>query len=199
MSGALRPMQRSRAIAFWAAVLVAIGATCAANPVERVYYDGFAGVMTENRWHDVFDPSRARLAGSGLLGVGIGWERQIAQSRFHFGVQLQAVAHAGKQDHFEFNVPVVLRYVPRRPKPRSLKSVAFALGLSHATKVPQVEVDRTGESQRTFAYWFAELEFAFPDPDKNLFMRLHHRSDAYGAFEADSGSTAITFGLRIPM
>ncbi|WP_432816898.1 hypothetical protein [Sulfitobacter sp. JB4-11] len=193
----LRRLGWKGAIAFCAVLLTGVAA-CAADPSERVYIDRFAGVMTQNRWHDVFDPSRVQLADSILLGVGIGWQRQIAQSRFHFGIEVQAVAHAGRQDHFEFNLPVVLRYVPRRPFPRQLKSAAFALGLSHATKVPQVELDRTGESQRTFAYWFGELEFSLPDPQNSLFLRLHHRSDAYGFFDADSGSTAVTFGLRVP-
>ncbi|NNE54151.1 MAG: hypothetical protein HKN30_17315 [Sulfitobacter sp.] len=163
---------------------------------QRWYLDRFAGIMSENRWHEVFDPSRAKFADSGLLGVGLGWERQIGKSRFHFGVQGQAVVHFGRQDHFEFNVPVILRYVPRNPVPRWLKSASFGLGLSYATKVPQVEVDRTGESQRTFAYWLTELEFDTALPDSSLFVRLHHRSDAFGAFEADSGSTAVSFGWR---
>jgi hypothetical protein len=69
--------------------------------------------------------------------------------------------------------------------------------VSHATKIPQVELDRTGESQRNFAYWLAEVETVGPNPDQSLFFRLHHRSDAYGLYSAKGGSTALSFGLRI--
>lgn len=160
------------------------------------YIDRFVGVLTENRWHDVFDPSRASFAESYLLGGSIGWERRIGQSRFRYGVQLQGVAHFGRQDHFEINLPFVLRYVPRTPWPDWFNSAAFGLGLSHATKVPQVEVDRSGASQRNFAYWFAEIETRHRRRDTRWFFRLHHRSDAYGLFEQDSGSTAVVLGWR---
>lgn len=170
----------------------------AAEPTSRFYVDLFTGVMTENRYHDVFLPSKLDLADSGLLGVGIAWERQIASSRFHFGAQLQAVAHAGRQDHFEFNLPLIIRYVPRNPVPRWLKSTSFGLGLSHATKIPQVELDRTGDSQRNFFYWLAEIEVSTANPNTDMFFRLHHRSDGYGYFEADGGSTALSFGWRMP-
>lgn len=179
------------------ALVFGVASTAVSDPAGRFYVDGFLGVMTENRFHEVFDPSKLDLADSGLLGVGIGWERQIADSRFHLGFQFQAVAHAGRQDHLEFNLPVVIRYTPRRPVPRWLKSTSFGLGLSHATKVPQVEVDRTGESQRTFAYWLAEVEMKLPDPQRSMFVRLHHRSDAYGAFDANGGSTALSVGWRM--
>ncbi len=174
---------------------------CVAVPVQAQtptgwYVDGFAGAMTENRWHDVFDPSRASFAGSYLLGGGIGWERQIGKSRFRYGVQLQGVGHFGSQDHFEINLPVVLRYVPRAPRPKWFNSAAFGLGVSHATKVPRVEIDRSGASQRNFAYWFAEIETRHARRDTTLFFRLHHRSDAYGLFEENSGSTAVVLGWR---
>ncbi|MFC6638044.1 hypothetical protein GV827_07370 [Sulfitobacter sp. JBTF-M27] len=189
--------------AFWIMQISAIAillnvSAASAESRHRFYFDTFAGVLTENRFYEVFDPSELKLASSGLLGVGIGWERQISDSRFHLGLQFQAVAHAGRQDHLEFNLPVVLRYVPPRPVPRWLKSASFGLGLSHATKVPQVELDRTGESQRTFAYWLAEVEVSLPRSDNSMFFRLHHRSDAYGGFEANGGSTALAFGWRVP-
>ncbi|MEW9920782.1 hypothetical protein AB2B41_14295 [Marimonas sp. MJW-29] len=169
-----------------------------ADETRRLYLDAFGAVLTKNTFEQAVDPFAVEFADSYLIGVGIGWERRIARSRFHFGAQFQAVAHAGRQDHFEFNLPLVLRYVPPDPWPRWLESASFGLGLSHATKVPQVEIDRTGESQRTFAYWLAELEIDTGHPENTMFVRLHHRSDAFGAFEAESGSTALSVGWRMP-
>lgn len=196
VGGAIRAPLALSLITALAVMVRAVPST--AEPSSRTYVDVFTGIMTENRYHDVFLPSRLDLADSALLGLGIGWERQIASSRFHFGAQLHAVAHAGRQDHFEFNLPLIIRYVPRNPVPAWLKSTSFGLGLSHATKVPQVELDRTGESQRNFVYWLAEIEVSTPNPGADIFFRLHHRSDGYGFFEADGGSTALSFGWRMP-
>ena len=195
----LRRLVRGVLIVQLSAMAIIFSASASgAESRHRFYFDTFAAVMTENRFYEVFDPSELKLANSGLLGVGIGWDRRISNSRFHFGVQFQAVAHAGRQDHLEFNLPLVLRYTPPHPVPRWLKSASFGLGLSHATKVPQVELDRTGESQRTYAYWLTEVEVSMPRSDNSMFFRLHHRSDAYGAFEANGGSTALAFGWRVP-
>ena len=160
------------------------------------YYTGYLGVMTENRWHEVFSPGDLDLADSGLAGVALGWDRQIGTSRFSYGFELQALGHFGRQDHFEFNLPFIIRYTPDNPFPRRLKSMAFGLGLSHATKIPQVEIDRKGRSQRNFVYWMADAEFTLPRPDTSLFFRLHHRSDGYGIYDVSSGSTGIVLGWR---
>lgn len=181
------------------AVLMLIGTLAQADPDHRFYFDRFAGVMTEGVWEQALNPFEADFADSALVGVGFGWDRRLGQGRFRFGAEVQAVAHAGRQDHFEVNAMAVLRYLPPNPVPRRFESFAFGLGLSHASEVPQVEIDRSGASQRTFVYWYGELEFDLPDVDNSAFLRLHHRSDGYGFFETDSGSTAITIGLRVPM
>ena len=168
----------------------------AAQAEDRRYYSGFTGTVTTNRWHEIFDPGKLDLAGSGLLGVGVGWERQIRDSRFSYGFEAQAVGHFGHQDHFEFNFPVILRYTPNRPFPRRLESAAFGIGLSYATKIPQVEIDRKGASQKSYVYWMAEAGFATNLPDAKVYFRLHHRSDGYGLFKVSSGSTALVLGLR---
>ncbi|WP_299649220.1 hypothetical protein [uncultured Tateyamaria sp.] len=160
------------------------------------YYTGFVGIMTENRWHDVVTPGRLELADSALIGFGLGWDRQIGTSRFSYGFELQALRHFGRQDHFEVNLPIVMRYRPENPVPQALTSVAFGLGVSHATEIPQVEIDRKGASQQNFFYWMAEAEFALTSLDTSLYFRLHHRSDGYGIYDVDSGSTGLVVGWR---
>ncbi len=167
-----------------------------AHAEGRWYYSGYLGVMTENRWHEVITPGELDLADSGLVGGSVGWDRQIGASRFSYGFEVQALKHFGRQDHFEFNLPLVLRYTPRKPFPRQLNSVSFGIGLSHATEIPQVEVDRKGVSQRNFVYWMADVEFSLPRPETSVFFRLHHRSDGYGIYDVSSGSTGLVLGLR---
>jgi hypothetical protein len=181
----------SRIILF--AILCPLGVG-AANAQGKWYYTVFFGVMTENRWHEVFSPGDLQLAASDLVGLGIGWDRQIAASRFRYGFEMQALRHFGRQDHYEFNLPIVLRYVPANPVPRWLKTVAFGIGVSHATKVPQVEIDRKGESQRNFVYWMADVQFVQRRPGTSVYFRLHHRSDGYGLYDVSSGSTALVLG-----
>lgn len=163
---------------------------------DRWHGTVFAGSMTTNAWEEVFDPNMLEFAGSGLIGVALGWDRPIGDSRFRYGFEAQIVGHAGRQDHLEFNVPIVIRYTPERPWPRRLKSLAFGIGLSHATKPPQVEIDRDGESQKDLIYWMAEFEISRPDPKSSLYFRLHHRSNAYGFYEVEAGSTGLVLGWR---
>jgi hypothetical protein len=181
------------------AIIVAVIFTLpvgAARAEAQWYYTGFLGVMTENVWYEVFSPGSIDFAGSGLVGVGLGWERPIGNSRFSYGLELQAVSHFGRQDHFEFNLPVVLRYRPENPVLPRLHSVAFGLGISHATKIPRVETDRKGTSTRNFVYWMADMEFTLPRPDTSMYVRLHHRSDGYGFYDVSGGSTGVVFGWR---
>ena len=162
----------------------------------RWHATGFVGTMTENEWEKVFDPSQLKFAGSNLIGIALGWDRPTGDSRYSIGFEAQAVGHFGRQDHLEFNLPLVLRYTPSQPRAFRFKSVAFGIGPSHATKIPQVEIDRKGDSQKNLIYWMAEVEFTRPQPDQSLYFRLHHRSDGFGLLKVSSGSTGLVLGWR---
>ena len=101
----------------------------------------------------------------------------------------------GDQNHMEFNIPAVLRYDLPQPLP-ILRSVAFLLGMSYATEVPDYEVATRGESQQLMAYWAMEAEFGPADSRNSVFTRLHHRSGAFGTVADEGGSNAIVLGLR---
>ena len=152
------------------------------------------GTLTTGSWHEAINPGKIDLADTYMNGGAVSWERPIGRSRMHIGIEAQLLAHAGRQDHFELNVPVVLRYVPDTPP--GLTSVAAGLGLSYASKIPQVEIDRNGASQRLFVYWMAEVELPLANPDRSAVLRRQHRSDGYGLFDVDAGSTGFVFGLR---
>lgn len=178
------------------ALIIGFAAHAPASAEGRWHASGFAGTMTENEWEKIFDPGELEFAGSGLIGAAVGWDRPIGDSRYSIGFEAQAVGHFGRQDHFEFNLPLVLRYTPPQPRPLRFKSAAFGIGPSHATKIPQVEIDRKGESQRNLIYWMAEIEFTRPQPDESLYFRLHHRSDGFGLLKVSSGSTGLVLGWR---
>ncbi|MEO0936741.1 MAG: hypothetical protein AAFY38_01155 [Pseudomonadota bacterium] len=178
-----------KAIAF---ALCLIAGSAAAE--GRWHASGAAGVLTNGSWHEALWPPEVDFADSYMLAAAIGWDRQLGNGPFRLGVEAQLTAHAGTQDHFELSVPVTLRYM--LPESRFFHSIGGGIGLSYATDVPEVEIARSGASQQFLLHWMAEIEFARPDPDSTLFLRLHHRSDAYGLFSVDAGSNAYLFGFR---
>ena len=156
----------------------------------------FGGQMTDNHWEETLIPWEIDLLDSYLLGVGVGYEWTLGLPRTSIGLEAQMVTHFGRQDHIEFNLPLVIRYYPERPVLPALDSMAFGIGLSTATKNPQTEVDRDVETTKTLVYWMGELAFRLPREDRELIFRIHHRSDAYGVFPKDSGSNALAVGIR---
>ncbi|SPH17774.1 hypothetical protein DEA8626_01301 [Defluviimonas aquaemixtae] len=189
-----RKWQSSAAVAFGLALSLA--ASEAAMATERWSLTGFAGVMTDNVWEDSLQPWKVEFIESGLIGVGLGYSLPIWREGLSIGPELQAVKHFGRQSHLEFNLPVVVRYRPRRHRFAALEGYAFGIGLSYASEIPQTEIDRDGASSHFLAYWMAELEFSLPREGLSLVARLHHRSDAYGLFATDSGANALVIGLR---
>lgn len=154
----------------------------------------FAGALTTGSWHDAVRPWEVEFAEAWMIGASVGWDRSIGTTPIRWGIEAQLSAHVGRQDHFELSVPMLLRYRAQGTSP--VRSLAAGLGLSYASKVPQVEIDRNGASQRLFVHWMAEIEFGAPNQTRNTVLRLHHRSDGYGLFDVDAGSTAIVVGLR---
>jgi len=168
------------------------GAPNAAEPERFVW--GAAGALTTGSWHEALRPNTLDFADSYMIAGAVGWDRPLGNSRWRLGLEAQLTAHAGVQDHFELSVPVTLRY--HIGEDRFVRSLAGGLGLSYATEVPEVEIIRNGASQRLFVHWMAEVEFSSPRPDRATFLRLHHRSDGYGVFDVDAGSTGWLFGVR---
>ncbi len=160
----------------------------------RTSFAGFGGVMTDNTWEDViFETGSLTFRDAGAVGASVSREWPLGRAGF-VGLEAAALQHFGEQTHQEVSAPVYLRSV--RPEPALIPNLAYGLGLSYATRVPEVEVDRTGESQRLLAYWFIELEFGGAQARTRPFFRLHHRSDAFGVFPNDTGSNLLLLGLR---
>ena len=155
----------------------------------------FGGVHVAQNWEEVFaDPANIEWRDTVLLGAAYGRAWDTRFPTVSVGFELQALKHAGEQDHFEFNLPAFLRLRP--PDLVPVRSFGFGFGLSYATEVPQVEVLRKGESQQLLFYWAIEAEFGPKNGALSTFARLHHRSDGFGFFEADTGSNVFVVGLR---
>lgn len=145
-------------------------------------------------WEDVFiAPGDLDWRDSGIVGVALGRDWPVA-ANLSIGVEGQVVAHFGEQDHAELNLPVFLRYEPDRLRP--LRSLAFGMGPSYATDIPEIEVETRGGSQRALLYWAIEIEATSPMPETALFGRLHHRSNGFGSIADKGGSNVIVLGLR---
>jgi hypothetical protein len=189
----------SLALAGWvAASFLSAGGAAAGNwPVVERQASFFAGQHIANTWGDVFDPSEQLEYGDvGIVGVAVGksWRRE-QDSRLSLGFEFQAVGQFGEQDHLEFNLPAVVRYDLPQPLP-VLRSLAFLLGLSYATDVPEYEIETRDESQQWMAYWALEAEFGPASARNSFFTRLHHRSGAFGTVADGGGSNVIVLGVR---
>lgn len=154
---------------------------------------GYVGLMTEDRVEELFDGPD--WADAQLVGYALAYDRPL-NDFWSVGFELQATYHFGEQSYGEFGLPITIRYRPEDPWLRSIEGFAFGLGMSHTTKVPDVEVDTRGESQRNLFYWLLETEFRTRDPKTSWFVRIHHRSDAWGTLEKEGGSNALAIGLR---
>lgn len=156
----------------------------------------FAGKHLDNTWQEVFDTSdEYEWANAGLVGVAWGRDWRRPGAPFSFGFEIQADYQFGDQYHFEFNLPLVLRYhLPERVP--ALRSLAFGVGPSYATEVPDYEVESRGDSQQFLMYWAMEAEFGLRDGANSGFLRLHHRSGMFGVVADEGASNALVVGLR---
>jgi len=165
---------------------------------EVTYYvSGFAGQLTNNSHHEVWlPPWDVEWLDSYILGAAIGFEQPTGWSSVDIGAEAQLVKWFGNQTHWELNaMPVIGRYrFDGRAGP--LRSLAFGLGFSYASEVPAEELVRDGNSNRFLIYWSAEIEFGDTEGRLSPFVKLHHRSNAFGLIEEEAGSNTVAIGLR---
>lgn len=154
------------------------------------------GQMTDNEWGDLFDDwGSVSFRDATVLGVGGQLEWPVWRIGY-IGIEGQALLWFGEQDHLELTLPIFIR----TPRPRQvwLPALSYGLGLSYATEPSESEIARTGSSTELLAHWFIEMEFGNAETRFRPYLRLHHRSDAGGFFDADTGSNVLMLGLRRP-
>jgi hypothetical protein len=186
----------------FAGAILAVGLTVArvsatSEPDATWWWAYQTGVMTDDRAAEALNPSRTRFTENYLLGFVLGYDRQIGQSRFSIGAEFQANAHFGDQGFYEIVAPVSVRYHPDQSWGNAFDSFAFGFGYSHYSELSNLELENyDGMSRRNLFYWYLEAEFAELASGDNLFIRLHHRSNAYDTVEPNGGSNVWTIGFR---
>jgi hypothetical protein len=179
-----------------ACLLAASSATQADAPPKERAFTIYTGKMTDDDWPKSLTPS-VELVDSKLAAVA--WSQVFHRSSsqpWSLEWEANAVKHWGVQDHWEYNLAVGGRW-HRFPWSNTVRtSLAFGLGPSYATEIPQVEINRGDESQKWLVFWYLELALGPPDSDWSGILRLHHRSDAFGALGDATSSNALTAGVR---
>lgn len=174
----------------------ALWAAFAEAAAEERHSSLFGGIHTRDSWQDHFlDPAGLETYDQGLLGIALALEWPTRFRRLGVGLEGQIVLHLGDgQSYAQVNLPVVVRYTPNRAGP--FRSFAYGLGPSYASDIPEVEIDKGGSSQRALFYWLIEAEFGTIATGLTPFLRLHHRSNGFEAFDSEGSSNAVVIGVR---
>ena len=106
----------------------------------------------------------------------------------------------GNDEHtiYEFNPYIIFRWANWPWNDRVVTSLALAEGVSYVTSVPALERRDNENTRRLLNYLMFEITLAAPStPNLQFVVRIHHRSGAYGLYQADnSGSNVIGAGIR---
>lgn len=157
----------------------------------------YGGVMTDDNWRQSLS-GQAGLVDSHILVGAMGWTFYRPANRL-WSLELEAnvARHFGIQDHYEFNAPVLTLRWDSFPWDKVLDtSLAYGLGPSYATKLPEYERQKSGDTEQFLLFWHIEAALGLPGSNWSTILRLHHRSSGYGMFADKGGSNILTMGLR---
>jgi hypothetical protein len=157
---------------------------------------GFGGLVTLNPWEEVLTVLPIEGAGAGIVGVAGAAHLDLPIRGLEIAAEVQLARYVGRQQSWEVNlVPAMIRWRPDTA-PGPLASLAFGLGFSQASAPPAVEIRRGGDSSREKWYWVMEAGFAAARPDREIVLRLHHRSTGNGSIGFGGSTNAVVIGLR---
>ncbi len=175
---------------------ILLASTAAAEPL-RNSLNLYWGRLSSNHWEEVLEPGELDLVDSWLVAGSYARRLGGIDDLLSFEAEGQLVRHYQRQVHWEINLLATLRWEAFPWDDWLDTSLAFGLGPSLATRVPEVEVETEGGSRRLLAYWMLEAAVSLPDyPRLALIARLHHRSEAYGLLAERGGSNAPAIGLK---
>ena len=156
----------------------------------------FGGWMTDNNWEEAITPWNLEFRDTTLVGIAGSRRMWRYDDDISFEIEGQIVRHFGDQDHWELNLPIIVRWETFPWNDLIDTSVAFGLGPSYASQVPKDEIAKDGDSQRWLVYWVLELAMGLPETVWGGIFRLHHRSGAFGIVADKGGSNVLAVGLR---
>jgi hypothetical protein len=175
------------ALAFWAT-----GATADPRPSVLV----FAGPVSLNDAFEVLTADDVEYADAFVTGVSGGLTWDLPNPRWRYSAEMQLAKYFGSQTSWEVNVvPAMIHYVPKNPL-GPLESFGFGLGFSYATEPPEIELARGEDTTREKWYWTLEAAFDTGNPDRELVLRIHHRSTGVDTIGTGRSTNAVVVGLR---
>jgi hypothetical protein len=182
--------------------LLAISPLCDAGGVARpnavTWYA--ARISEERTWQHVLrNPFGADYADAYLAAGSFAraWSEEF-DGGLRVESEINVAYNFGGQDHWEFNVaPIQLRWQRFPWSDRLRTTVAFGLGASYATELPEVEIAIEGDTRQWLIFWIMEVTAGPRDGPWSVVLRLHHRSTGWGLMGTDDGGmNAPGLGLR---
>lgn len=120
---------------------------------------------------------------------------------FHIEPELGFAKRFGDAQELELWAAIYFRwlYFPWNHILRT--TIGVPTGLNYASGIPEFELGRAGNKSNKTSRWMhflaPEVTFAFPEKDsREIFVRFHHRSGAYGLITDYGGIQFLTFGAR---
>jgi hypothetical protein len=157
----------------------------------------YGGQLTKEKWEQAILPG-ADFADARIVVAALSWTAfRSFDGRWSCELEAQAGKYDGDQNHWELNLPIIGFRWHRFPWDDHLAtSLAWGIGPSYATRVPEIELETNDSSSQWLIYWFGELTLGLPTARWEILLRLHHRSDGFGLVADDGGSNALCAGLR---
>lgn len=193
----MNPLHTLKALCLLSATLLLCFQTPALANGTNFAASLYGGVMTDDNWRQSIS-GQADTVDSQLLAGALAWTFYRPDHEL-WSLELEAnvARHFGIQDHFEFNAPILTVRWDYFPWDKVLDtSLAYGLGPSYATRVPEYERRKSGDTEQLMLFWHIEADFGLPESSWSTFLRLHHRSSGYGMFADKGGSNVLTMGLR---
>lgn len=161
----------------------------------------FGGRYTDAYFDRSFMPFSASYEDNFALGAG--YQHFFAQplSDWHVGAEVGVAFRGGVVVSGEVWAGAVARYDGFQLGENLRVSPSFTFGLSAITNSMGIEAQRAAERQAdpsVLFYLAPEVSFSRVDnPDTELFLRLHHRSGAWGTLgNMGDGANAQVIGIR---
>ena len=174
-------------------------AACAQETRDKAASFYVGRISSVNAWHDLIkDPANAEFVDAYIAVAALSQVvGRYSDDRLTLEVEGQVGYNFGDQSHWEINLVAGPRWRQFPWNDVVATSVAFGLGLSMASEVPEVEVELEGASEQLLIYWNADVTLGPPRSNWAVLLRLHHRSGGFGSIADDGGMNAVALGLRI--
>ena len=167
----------------------------------------FVGTSVATNVQDIFfkpiGPTAWNYSGGSVVGGTVSRRIATVFTIFDIETEFGAAKRFGDQTEAEFWGAFYVRFTAFPWNNYLYTTLGLSTGLSYATGISDFERAHSQlnppAGTHVQHYFSPELTFALPEhKEKQLVVRLHHRSGAYGVVSgAASGSTYISAGVRV--